>query len=337
MEETASFNWKRVVYLSSALQIGAGVVIMGVLSFIPLFIRDLGVTDPGEAAMWAGLISGITPLMLSISSPYWTMLADRYGVRRIMAAILTAIMLVTFGCYFVTSPLQLLILRTLQGTVGGFVPIGAALTVAVTPKEKTTWALGIFQASMVVGVMLGPLLGGMIADGFGYRMPFLVFGTLALVCLIGNLLFTPEVETHRNNSSLRENMVYFMKNPTVRLMIFLQFLCNFGMTGIGPILPLYIREMLGNNPAVATIVGFIIFLAGAMSALSSLLVNHLTARVGHAPHPDWLDVLCRRILYSAVPHAQRLGTGTVPRPDRFVHGPGYAGGQHGYCHVCPVG
>ena len=32
----------------------------------------------------------------------------------------------------------------------------------------------------------------------------------------------------------------FIHNPVVRLMILLQFLCNFGMTGIGPILPLYI-------------------------------------------------------------------------------------------------
>lgn len=273
-------NWKRVVYLSAALQIGTGVVIMGVLSFIPLFLRELGVSDPGEAAFWAGLISGVTPLMVSLSSPYWTMKAEQYGAKKVLAAILATIMTVAYASTFVTSPLQLFILRTLQGLVGGFVPIGAALTLAVTPKEKTAWALGVFQASMVVGVMLGPLLGGMIADMFGYRVPFVVFGTLALICLIGDLLFIPELKTHKNSDEfLWENIKYFVKNPTVRLMILLQFFCNFGMTGIGPILPLYVREMLGNSPAVATIVGFIIFLAGGASALSSLSVSSITARI----------------------------------------------------------
>ena len=58
----------------------------------------------------------------------------------------------------------------------------------------------------------------------------------------------------------------------------MQFLCNFAMTGIGPILPLYIRSMMGGDAkAVATIVGIIIFLAGGSSAMASLHVDRLTA------------------------------------------------------------
>ena len=61
-------NWKRIVYTIAAIQIGTGISIIGVVAFIPLFLTsELGVTDPGEAAFWAGLISGVTPFFVAIA------------------------------------------------------------------------------------------------------------------------------------------------------------------------------------------------------------------------------------------------------------------------------
>lgn len=46
-------HWKRIVYIVSAVVIGTGISIIGVISFIPLFLTsELGVEDPGEAAFW---------------------------------------------------------------------------------------------------------------------------------------------------------------------------------------------------------------------------------------------------------------------------------------------
>ena len=41
-------NWKHVIYLVCAIQIGAGISMMGIMSFLPLFLSELGITDPGE-------------------------------------------------------------------------------------------------------------------------------------------------------------------------------------------------------------------------------------------------------------------------------------------------
>jgi DHA1 family multidrug resistance protein-like MFS transporter len=66
-------------------------------------------------------------------------------------------------------------------------------------------------------------------------------------------------------------------------MTFMQFLCNFGITGIGPILPLYIKQMMGtDSELVATIVGFIIFISGGCSAAMSLNVGRITESI--RPH-----------------------------------------------------
>lgn len=281
-------NWKRIVYTMAAIQIGTGISIIGVVAFIPLFLTsELGVTDPGEAAFWAGLISGVTPFFVAIAAPFWSMQADRRGPRFALSMILFILGVVIALMYFTRSPVELLILRMIQGMSGGFLAVGMSLVMNVTPKKQLTWAMGVFQASMVMGVMFGPLVGGMIADTMGYRMPFVIFCALSFFCLAAVRLMVPK-QIGQEQARGRESFVkqlsyfisYFMKNPVVRLMVMLQFLCNCGMTGIGPILPLYIKEMMGGDAmAVATIVGTIIFIAGATSVTSSLNVSRLARRV----------------------------------------------------------
>ena len=277
-------NWKRIVYTMAAIQIGTGISIIGVIAFIPLFLTsELGVTDAGEAAFWAGLISGVTPFFVAITAPFWSMQADRRGPRFALSMILLILGVVIALMYFTRSPVELLILRMIQGMSGGFVAVGMSLVMNVTPKKQLTWAMGVFQASMVMGVMFGPLVGGMIADTLGYRMPFLIFCALSFFCLLAVRLMVPRqigLEQARKKEPFMKQLSYFMKNPVVRLMVMLQFLCNCGMTGIGPILPLYIKEMMGGDAmAVATIVGIIIFIAGATSVTSSLNVSRLSARI----------------------------------------------------------
>ncbi len=277
-------NWKRIVYTMAAIQIGTGISIIGVVAFIPLFLTsELGVTDPGEAAFWAGMISGVTPFFVAIAAPFWSMQADRRGPRFALSMILFILGVVIAWMYFTRSPVELLILRMIQGMSGGFVAVGMSLVMNVTPKKQLTWAMGVFQASMVMGVMFGPLVGGMIADTLGYRMPFVIFCALSFLCLFAVRLMVPKrigLEQARGREPFMKQLSYFMKNPVVRLMVMLQFLCNCGMTGIGPILPLYIKEMMGGDAmAVATIVGIIIFVAGATSVTSSLNVSRLAARI----------------------------------------------------------
>lgn len=277
-------NWKRIVYTMAVIQIGTGISIIGVIAFIPLFLTsELGVTDPGEAAFWAGLISGVTPFFVAIAAPFWSMQADRRGPRFALSMILLILGVVIAWMYFTRSPVELLILRMIQGMSGGFVAVGMSLVMNVTPKKQLTWAMGVFQASMVMGVMFGPLVGGMIADTLGYRMPFVIFCALSFLCLVAVRLMVPKqigLEQARRREPFMKQLSYFMKNPVVRLMVMLQFLCNCGMTGIGPILPLYIKEMMGGDAmAVATIVGIIIFVAGATSVTSSLNVSRLVARI----------------------------------------------------------
>lgn len=275
-------SWKRIIYLICTIQVGGGITIIGVLSFLPLFLAELGLHDPGEAAMWAGLVSGVTPCMVALSAPYWSRKANQLGPRKVMMFILFTLMVTVGACAFTQTPWQLLMLRILQGVVGGYVPIGLAIIILITPEDKVPWAMGLYQASMVMGLVFGPLMGGLAADLLGYRAPFVMFSALTGLCMLGIYLFMPNLQ-FEHKVDARESQLSLIKSflviPRVRLLVGLLFLCNFGITGIGPILPLYIKHYMHmNDEFVATIVGIIIFGAGLFSALASISIGKVTER-----------------------------------------------------------
>lgn len=275
-------SWKRLLYLICAIQIGAGIIIVGILSFIPLYLVELGLHDPGEAAVWAGLVSGVTPFMVALSAPYWSLQANKRGPRPVMMAILATLATAVALSGFAQTPMQLLVLRTLQGLVGGFVPIGLAIIVFAIPEEKHPWAMGLYQASLVMGLVFGPLLGGLAADVFGYRTPFFMFSALSAICCLGVYKWMPTLSfPHKEQESQWSLLRYFLGISKVRMLAILMFLCNFGITGIGPILPLYIKHYMPVDESyLATIVGIIIFGAGICSALASLSIAKMTKLMG---------------------------------------------------------
>ena len=136
---------------------------------------------------------------------------------------------------------------------------------------------------MVMGLVFGPLMGGLAADLLGYRAPFVMFSALTGLCMLGIYLFMPNLQ-FEHKVDARESQLSLIKSflviPRVRLLVGLLFLCNFGITGIGPILPLYIKHYMHmNDEFVATIVGIIIFGAGLFSALASISIGKITERL----------------------------------------------------------
>ena len=57
-----------------------------VLPFLPLYVRELGVEPPERAALWAGVLIGVSPLLAGPLAPAWGPLADRHGHKVVAAA-----------------------------------------------------------------------------------------------------------------------------------------------------------------------------------------------------------------------------------------------------------
>ncbi len=275
--------WKKLAILWSAQLIGMS-AITGVISFLPLYVTHLGIEDMAEASMWAGLLVGAAAFCAALSNPFWGAMADRRGRKPMLEKVLLIFGFLILAMAFVTNVYQLLALRVLQGTFGGFVAASTALAVSMSPKDKIAATIGIFQTSLIVGGAVGPMIGGLIADYFGYRQPFLVFGFL---CILSFLIihftitetFTPVPK--KEKPSIKSVFKYFLSLTDLKVMLFILFLAQFAIQSIGPILPLYIRSIAADQSNIASISGALIAVGGIASAFSAASMGALVRRYSH--------------------------------------------------------
>lgn len=274
-------EWKRnlaVLWLAQVMGMGA---ISGVFSFLPLYVAELGVDDPADVKMWSGVLMAAAPLFAGIFGPYWGAMGDRKGRKLMVERVMFMLILVLIGMAMVTNVYQLLGLRIVQGIFGGFTAAALALVTSVTPPEEVGFTMGIFQTAMVAGGAVGPFVGGWVADHFGYRMPFVVFGVLCFISLVTVRLlivenFTPQQQGAK--SSIMKEMKTIVAIPGITGMLLVLFLIQFAMQVLSPILPLYVQSMVTDFAYVATVSGMIIAAAGLTSSISSVTMGRLGKR-----------------------------------------------------------
>ena len=176
----SSVNWKTnlaVIWVSQLLSIAG---FFFALPFGPYYIQELGVHDPSRIKFWVALFGAAPPLSLAIFSPFWGMLADRYGRRLMLLRANFGAAVVLGAMSMVHSVEALIILRLLQGALAGTMIAAQAMVAAYTPERHSGMALGSLSAAVYSGSMVGTFLGGMLAEYFGYRPVFLASAILLL-------------------------------------------------------------------------------------------------------------------------------------------------------------
>ena len=72
-------EWRRNLYAMWVAQILSIVGFSFTSPFIPLYLRDLGVTDTRDVIWWAGVMNTGSAIIMALSAPLWGAVADRYG------------------------------------------------------------------------------------------------------------------------------------------------------------------------------------------------------------------------------------------------------------------
>ncbi|WP_310608045.1 multidrug efflux MFS transporter MdtG [Buttiauxella brennerae] len=282
-ESTSTINWKRnltVAWLGCFL---TGVAFSLVMPFLPLYVEYLGVTGHSALNMWSGIVFSITFLFSAIASPFWGGLADRKG-RKIMllrSALGMSIVMVLMG--FASNIWQFLALRALLGLLGGFVPNANALIATQVPRHKSGWALGTLSTGGVSGALLGPMIGGFLADTYGLRPVFFITAAVLFTCFVFTLFCIREQFTPVNKKDMLHARQVFtsLKNPKMVLSLFVTTMIIQVATGsIAPILTLYVRELAGNVSNLAFISGMIASVPGVAALISAPRLGKLGDRIG---------------------------------------------------------
>lgn len=266
------------MWLAQFIGMGA---ITGVIAFIPLYIPQLGITRLEDIEIWSGVLMGVAPLFAGLASPYWGSVADRKGRKPLVERVMLMFGFVMISMAFVSSIYQLLALRIVQGIFGGFTAAALALVASVAPKNELGFAMGIFQTAMIAGGAAGPMFGGLVADSLGYRQAFAAFGLLCFISLIiihfaVNEQFTAAPKAAK--PSIGGEIKDILAIPGLKSMLVVQFLIQFSIQIIAPVMPLYVQALVSDTTYLASISGTIIAIAGVTSAIAAAGAGRLMRR-----------------------------------------------------------
>ncbi|ROR96526.1 EmrB/QacA subfamily drug resistance transporter [Salana multivorans] len=157
-----------------------------VSSSLPVIVADLG----GSQSAFTWVVTA-TLLATTVSTPIWGKVADLVNRKALLLVVLGIFVVATCLAGLSRSVEVLIAMRVLQGLGGGGLAALSQIVMAdvVSPRERGRYA-GLFGASMAVGTVGGPLLGGFLTDAFSWRWNFYValpFAALAIVLIVRNL------------------------------------------------------------------------------------------------------------------------------------------------------
>lgn len=263
-----------------------GLAISQILPFLPLYVEQLGVTSHQALSMWSGLTFSVTFLVSAIVSPMWGSLADRKGRKLMLLRASLGMAVAILLQAFATNVWQLFILRAIMGLTSGYIPNAMALVASQVPRERSGWALSTLSTAQISGVIVGPLLGGYMADTLGLRMVFYVTAALLMVSFLVTLFLIKEGSRPKISKADRlSGKAVFASLPYPKLMISLFVttmviqLCN---GSVGPILALFIKHLSPESNNIAFISGFIAAVPGISALISAPRLGKLGDRIGTA-------------------------------------------------------
>lgn len=166
-----------VIFIMLTVMIDAmGIGLM--MPVMPDLIREVNGGALGEAALWGGLLTTVFAMMQFLFGPVLGGLSDRFGRRPVLLVSL----LVMAGDYVVMAlagSIWLLLAGRIVGGIAAATQATAAAYMAdISAPGERTKNFGLIGAAFGMGFVLGPLIGGVMAE-YGTRAPFWAAALLA--------------------------------------------------------------------------------------------------------------------------------------------------------------
>ena len=150
--------------------------------------------------------------------------------------------------------------RALMGVFAGFSSTAMALVASQVPEQRLGYALGWLSTGQLVGSLVGPVIGGVLADVTGsYRIPFyctsaITFAAVFLVWRGVHERFARPDGAHRRRSGLR-GLALMIGAAGVLPLFFVLFMAQFSTRAVQPLVTLFVQELVGMRPDLATLGG----------------------------------------------------------------------------------
>ena len=137
---------------------------------------------------------------MAVMTPTSGWLANRFGRRAVMLWCVTGFSVSTLLCGTATTLESLVAYRIAQGVLGApITPLSQAIILSAFPRQKHALATAIWGMGVVVGPIIGPTLGGFIAEAYNWRWVFFMVLPVCAVSVLGIWLFINERQGDRTN------------------------------------------------------------------------------------------------------------------------------------------
>ncbi|MBS4211542.1 MULTISPECIES: MFS transporter [Neobacillus] len=267
-----------------------------VIPILPELLKEFGAG--GKAAGYLVSAFGLTQFLFS---PIAGEFSDKYG-RKPMIVVGLCLFVISNLLAAVADHFSLFLVSRLIGGMGSaaLVPSIMAYVVDITTEEQRPRAMSFLGASMSSGFIIGPGLGGLLAE-FGTRAPFFGSASIGLLSVICCLPFLPESQSvearhmHLKSKPKKENIFRQLAQSvksryfTLLLMIFA---LTFGLTHFEAIYPLFVTQSYGFTTREISILFMVCSLIGTFNQV--MLTNRLTQRFGEKP------IISSMLLLSAI-------------------------------------
>lgn len=276
--------WRKNLFILWGTQFLAMLGMNLVVPFLPFFIRQLGVTDDASLAQWSGVAFSGTFFSAFIATPIWGAFGDRYGRKPMVIRALVGLGLSQLLIGLSQSPLQVVLFRIVQGAISGFIASSLALVSTNTPKDRIGYALGMLQSATAGGMVMGPFVGGLLADLIGYREIFFITASL---CFVGSTVVFYHVKEPSHPSrgaqpyTVRQNYVLMFSDRRLRLVGLTLIVGQMSVLMIEPIFALFIEEFQTGSAYLSTVTGGIFSIAGLFMVISAPWWGKRNDRLGY--------------------------------------------------------
>jgi len=245
--------------------------------------NEMGFSDT-QLGLLSGLSFAVIYITAGIPIAYW---ADRSNRRNIISLAIAVWSGMTALSGFAQNFTQLLLARIGVGIgeAGGSPPAHAMISDYYPPHKRAT-ALSIYSVGVHIGVFLGFIVGGMIAQAYGWRAAFMAVGIPGILFALVFYFTVKEPQRGRWESdeaaafkpTLRETIDLLRSNPSFMYIALGSSLTAFVGYGIGNFTPSFFQRVHGMGVAETSIM--MAFLAGGGGMIGTFFGGYLSDRLG---------------------------------------------------------
>ncbi len=247
-----------------------------VLPIMPFYIEHFGAG--GRELGW---MMSTYSLMQLIFAPFWGVLSDRHGRKIILSIGILGYAFSLFLFGLATNFWMLFLARSLSGILSSAtMPTAMAYIGDNTPEKERSGKMGQLGAMTGVGVVVGPLLGGLLSTD-SLSLPFFVGAGLALIAFVLVITILPESRVMPPaDSQPRMSFDIFreLAASPVGVLLLLIFVMSFGLTAFQGITGLYVIDKFAFDTRQVGSIWMV--MGGTLIAVQGALTGPLTRRLG---------------------------------------------------------